>query len=205
MNEDREDSHARPQSQSQKVAKVVQARIWKMTQQSLLDPLAARRLLRMDKVAEGASRLWEHMNLLADHTNGTESAVFSSLVDDLADFMEEEQFEDFFGDEDEEEEWIGPEVILQDFAASSDESQRSMERWDAAADKLCTENRVQEASIDIPDEFWDDLHFEEEGAGESEGGDEDDSLFIPESFWEDLRTEEEVSKALESQNSDMLI
>lgn len=193
------DGGFRLQSPNQRVARVVQARAWKMTQQSLFDPLAARRLHRIDMPVDDSSRRQE--DLLADETKGLESATFSSLANDLAGFMEEEHFEDFL----EEEEWTDFEGdLFCDFALDLEahKSQNSVERWGTRTGEQCIANGVHDGSLEIPNEFWKDLQLEPEDGGCLDDG----GLFVPESFWEDLRMEEKgEGNALGSQNSDMLL
>lgn len=179
------------ESMSHKIAKTVQARLWKMTQKSLHDPVAARRLQSISLPPDGAQSRLAIGDLLANESNATGPTTFSCLADDLANFMEEE-FEDFLGEEDVP--WQHD--LLQDSA----ESERSHGLQDLIGRRDAEDGELPNESLQIPDEFWEDLRLEEEG-----GGCKDETPFIPEEFWDDLLAEEREGIALGAEDSNMLI
>lgn len=202
----------RPGSLSRKITRVLQALIWKMTQNGLRDPLAARRLQSILGSSDETRSRGGNADLLA---NAGELANFLCLAGDLAEFMREKHFEDFFDEEDDFEDFFDGDDDFDVFTLQGDLEHDSAESeellgFQERVDRCDAEEAMHGASfgrlqvpdelIEIPEEFWEDLRFEEEG--DSNG---DKSLLIPEEFWEDIRKEEREELAMGLEDSLMLI
>lgn len=156
-----------------------------MTQTSLFDPLAARRLCRASTLEDGARSHGEGADLLADEIDPIASAAYYSLIDDLAEFMKEEQFEDYSEDD---EDFDGQENLFRDFAHKGESqgmanSKEGLGCGEASSECEFYDFRVLDDAVQTREEIWQDFRAEQGHCPMEE-------LLIPEQSCEDSRLRE---------------
>lgn len=99
------DEEAVEEVTTDRLASVVEARLWSMMQQKLYDPIAARLLFNprsSDKVTAEPDMVEEEIDLLDELRDNSTPLVRESMMEDLENFIKEE-----FRDEDEFEDLLG--------------------------------------------------------------------------------------------------
>ena len=140
------DEDAMEEATTERLASVVQARLWSMMQKKLYDPTAARILFNprsSDKTTAESEMIEEEYNLVDELGDKSVPLGRERIMEDLEDFMRDE-----FGDEDEFEDLLGGVIDEEDdLLGYLDASEREMVEVEQETDEMLFGNSAV-------DDYW---------------------------------------------------